>query len=340
MEPKVSEKIRILFLGLIGPAVLFYLLYAVLIRTEKFQTFDRLRNQYWSEFISGRADKGARVDLVVLGDSTAKTAFNPSLVDSPFGVNLGLNHGTGLTIYHMMETYLETRPAPKCILVLYQSNWRTNYSKFFSGVLFYHPFSWERVRRIWEIASEHGVFPADQIGAFEFWSKAVTAALQIDPFPLEDMQAAIWGRSELDLDLVHRAQMRTRGYFASRRMSPVHRAFFDDTLYPGFKEEFSPNESDDFYFARLLQLAEEKGFKVLHGPTPVPESEFEGATATFRKGRDAHLDEVFSRSTRSVRLNLPKSLPRDSFYDFFHFNVRGTEAVTEALRPSLSEHCR
>jgi hypothetical protein len=339
MEPNFRSKLRTLFLGLLFPAVLLYAGYFAsteipgMIIHDNFLFFSDFYKRYMNDEIS----EPARPRLVVLGDSTSKASYNPGFEPDLPAVNFGFNHGTGMIAYHVLEELIEKRGPPACLLVIYQWNSEKNYSSFFDAVLFTRSFSFERVEKIWRSSREGPVFPADGSSHLDYLMKSALAMSRLSPLPISDLQKYVFGQApSVDEELSLRRQLKNRGAFFSNRTEPINRPFFDRSLYGASLKPFSPSLTDDFYFRRILKLAEEKKMKVFFAITPVADAPEFANTAAFRAARDRHMRELFSSATE---LTLPGDLPREDYYDFFHVNVKGATVLTAHMAPTLKAEC-
>ncbi len=282
------------------------------------------------------------IDLVVLGDSTSRSAVNPTDFKDLFAVNLGVNGGTALSAYYVMERYVRANPKPRCLLYLSQYNWKRNYGDFFHKAIFYGNLNWDNFQRAWEVGAENGVFPATEYTYPEYVIKALRTDLLVDELPLNLIQEFVTGRyprKARKAKMMKRSAIKNRGFQdnAIKRVLPEER-FFNE-MHAAFLRPFQAYPSEDFYLRRLAEFAKANGIQFFYAMLPVAQSDYVEDAAEHLKQRNAHLETVLNSIDGVHQIPLPVTLSRSYFFDFTHMVREGADQVRPLLDPYLKKAC-
>lgn len=337
----LGAKFRLFFKGIFVPLFLYFLLCTFLsdsvLHSDYWQT-DR-SHRFYREFMAGELDGEIKdVDLVVLGDSTARAAFDPR--EFPHSaVNLGLYWGTALTSYHTLVSYLERRPAPRCLLMLYQYNWTRNYESFFNRVVNYQVFRWRDLLRIWDQSAGHGVFPASQHSYPAYLLRSLLGLARLNNAGLFTFRATggelVPARKKIFKDFRKR-----RGYaFDPPARTEKRLRFFRPRIHGSYHQPFSPSETEDFYLREIARLAEEKGIHLVYGATPLADTEYFSPAEGFVAPRNQHIQRLFEGFPAARILELPARERKGRFADFVHFNRKGSRRFTAEFERRFDELC-
>jgi len=344
VEKSVKNKLKLLLKGYIAPAAVLWLVYYSVLSAFFVELFgfSAARAQYVKEIFSEpEAHKISPADLVVIGDSTAKSAVNPLAVNYAFTLNLGVNAGTALTSYAVLKRYLQQFPKPKCVLYIAQYNWERNYGDFFPKVLFYDTYDWRDLPSMWLTGKREGIFPADQYTTAGFFINALRTELRINELPVNLMQERIfrwWEGRGNKWRKARREMVKLRGFQNNdvRRLLPEDE-FFKVETHSALLASFRAYPAEDFYLRALIDLAEREQVRLIYAFLPLAESENTEAATPHRMVRDAHMRAIFGR--KGIELFLPSTYPRQHFYDFTHLSPEGAVHFQPFLDPTLSQWC-
>lgn len=346
MKEKGKTRLKFLFFGFLVPIVLIFVAYYALV-TAYFDEIFRysIRSMYFRMFFERELPKNMpKIDLIILGDSTARASVNPLEFNSIFAVNLGVNGGTALTAYHVLDRYNQNYGAPKCVLYISQYNWKRNYSSFFSKVVFYRYLNWENIENIWKIGAENGVFPATDYTMLGFYTRVVRNWLYIDELPLNLIQQAYFQPKGPEQRMRFRTAVRyvlyERGFQSYRTQRVLPESQFFNENHVDFLNEFEAYETEDFYLHQLGELAEKTGTYLFYAFLPVADGSRASEVLPHIEARNDHMKDVLSDAKTAVPIPLPLTLPRKYFHDFSHMNVDGAKYLTDLLAPHIESRCK
>ncbi|MGE0525854.1 MAG: hypothetical protein AB7P49_02245 [Bdellovibrionales bacterium] len=333
-------------MGVLLPAFLIWALYFTFILHFHIAThqISLLRSEYYSRFMSGKVRKAyPRIQYVMFGDSTARTALNPRQITSHFGVNLALNNGSIQTSYFGLRKYLQIFPPPGCVLIATQYNYKRNYRKFHPGVARFWIYDPLDLQEIWFFSRAHGVFPASEQGWLSFTTDSLRALFRLDDIPLGEIRSAFQRRERRKIRekvSPRRGIEYYRGHqsFDADRVLPESK-FFREELHGWFRIPFEPSDSEDFYLNEMARLTAEAGTQLILVPLPVAESDYFEATRPHLRDRNAHFARLAQANPRIQVVSLPETWKRSNFLDFNHFNSLGAAEMTSVIQQILSEKC-
>lgn len=346
MNVRGGTRLKFLLFGFLLPIVLIFLAYYGLVTVYFDDIFKySIRSMYFRTFFERDLPRNMpTIDLLILGDSTARASVNPLEFESVFAVNLGVNGGTALSAYHVLDRYNRTYGPPKCVMYISQYNWKRNYNSFFTKVVFYQYLNWENIKNIWEIGVKNGVFPATDYSKFGFFTRIVRTWLYIDELPLNLIQEAYFQPKGPDQRLRIRTArlyvMRERGYQSYRNHPVLPESHFFNDNHVEFLNKFEPYETEDFYLQQLGELAEKTGTYLFYAFLPVAEDSRAEEVRPHIESRNEHIKNVLSGSAMAVQIPLPLTLPRQYFYDFSHMNADGAKYLRTLLEPHLEARCK
>jgi hypothetical protein len=300
-------------------------------------------SDYFTKFFEGKASRRyPRVNLVVLGDSTSRASINPTDFRDLFAVNLGVNGGTALSAYYILERYVREHRAPDCVLYVSQYNWKRNYTYFFGKVVFDGSLDWPAIHHAWKAGADNGVFPATEYSHLGFLLKAARTDLMIEELPLNLMQEFILGKFPLrrkKAKMMRQSSIRNRGFQNNniKKVLPEDR-FFNEG-HADFLQPFEAYPTEDFYLRRLAELANESQIKFFYVTLPVADSQYVEQTAEHFKRRNAHMKQVLSSVPGAEQIPLPATLSREHFLDFTHMVREGADIVRSMAEPYLIKAC-
>jgi hypothetical protein len=302
-----------------------------------------MRSAYLNKFFQEDLPKQyPPIGLVVLGDSTSKSAVNPTNFKYLFGVNLALNGGTALTAYHVLERYLASYPHPKCVLYVSQYNWKRNYGDFFHKTIFYSNLDWHNFKRVWEIGVENGIYPATDYTHAGYLLAAARTRLMLDELPLNLIQELVMEHRPRKLHRaleMKRRMINNRGFQDNTIKRPLTEPRFFNEMHAAFLEPFEAYASEDFYLRALARLSRENKIHFFYAMLPVAESGYVRMSEPHLQLRNAHFRELFATEAGAINIPLPSTLPSDYYYDFTHMVRDGANALAPRFDPYLEKYC-
>lgn len=346
MTQSTKSNWRLFLMGFALPGFLVWLIYYSFVSYFFLQIFRFTGSR--AEFVRQFFDTNLSatyppIDLVVLGDSTAKSALNPVSMNYLFGINLALNGGTALSSYHIFERYLRYHPKPKCILYVSQYNWSRNYADFFDRIVTQRSLGFRELFAIWRYGYQHGIYPRTELTTLSFFLSGIRYHFYIGELPLNLIQKAVRRNLVKGLaiwDLKRREMILNRGFQDNelRRVQPESK-FLKADLHDAYMAPFYSNETEDFYIRALVEGTEKLGIKLLWAMLPVADSDHHVAAEVYQRERDLHVLRIMQNRPHVIQVPMPTKFPRKYYFDFTHMVPEGAVALQPYFDPSLREHC-
>ncbi len=346
MTPRSKSNWRLFLMGFVLPGFLVWLVYYAFVSCFFLQIFrfTGSRAEFTREFFDSHLSATyPPIDLVVLGDSTAKSALNPLSMNYLFGINLALNGGTALSSYHLLERYLRDHPKPKCVLYVSQYNWNRNYAYFFDRIVNQRSLGFRELFAIWRFGYQHGIYPRTELTTLSFFLSSLRYYFYVGELPLNLIQKAI-GRNLIARQAKWEANSRqmiiNRGFQNNelRRVQPEHK-FMNPELHAAYLAPFSANITEDFYIGALIERTEKLGIKLLWAMLPLADSDHYVAAEVHQRERDIHVLRMMQNRPHVIQVPMPTKFPRKYYFDFTHMVPEGAVALQPYFDPSLREHC-
>jgi hypothetical protein len=340
---RIGRRFKIVLFGIVLPMAAFFVVYREFVVFNYYTMFDLngLRSFYYIHLINGATGpQFYPADIVVVGDSTAKSGIDPRALTLRT-VNISANAGSALSSYQTLLRYLEVKPPPRCVLMVHQYNWRHTRELFFQHLVLFDMLGWRDLNDIWRRGAEHGVFPATEYTRVGFFFQSFRHMYKLARVPLPQLQRALWSgasreRMEQKVALLDTAQGFQNN---SRRHLPTEANFVNQSMHEGYLRPFEPDPTEDFYLRELAKLSAERKIRLVYTSLPVSESEILPKTENFFTGRDAHVHALLSDFPEVSFIELPRSMSRINFFDFTHLNWEGANAIGRKLNATLRELC-
>jgi hypothetical protein len=273
---------------------------------------------------------------VLLGDSRAQAAFMPTRLSSK-ATNLGFGAATPLELFIVASNLFDCPNRPDRVMVSLASVEFTLVQPFlWENGARYGFFNFKDLRRIAAAADnlndlslqhtetrdgQQGLL-RDVIYGFHFPSIYLNSLIQ----------SRVFGRHDLNLRLLFEASV-NRGFlpFPPR----------GDPSLPGREVghvEFQPLPIQNYFFDRLLALAQEKGIDIDFVAAPVNSTTINEISPSFQAGFTTYLRDFQARYKGfHVVSPLFYVAPLAAFGDPEHLNVLGAERFTDGLASCLDK---
>jgi len=346
MTPEDKFNWRLLVMAFVLPGLIVWAIYysGVSYFAPQIFKFGGSRAEFPRQFFEADLAKNyPPIDVVILGDSTARSAINPVEIDYLFAVNLALNGGTALTSYHILERYLRTHPKPKCVVYVSQYNWDRNYGYFFERIVFYRLLDPVSLFDVWKMGIQNGVFPRTDYSTVGFFTASLRQYLYLGELPANLIQEAIQyytPERAAHYNSLGRKNVYYRGFQNNELRSPQPESvFFTDERHGAYLGPFVPYATEDFYLRALIERTGKLGIKLLWGSVPMADSEHYTAAKIHQASRDLHVLKIMQNNPHVIQVPMPKSMPRQLYFDFTHMEPEGARALRPYLDSSLRENC-
>jgi hypothetical protein len=340
------EKVKLLFFGILLPAIVVYGAYLLILEKYDFELFNSgsgLFFDFSKRVISGDLDDViGKPQLIIVGDSTARTAYNPARSRAAPAINMAQNWATAMTTYFEVKRYLDGHPVPACVLFLHNYSWRHGYSHYFSTMVPLSGMSLADVKDVWQFGAENDIWPATEMNIFRYYFTAFRNRARLGELRLAEVQQAMEPKlfPTVDQEKAKNKLKENLGFQGNRvnTILPDDR-FFSESLFSIYQQTFEPSAAEDFYLVKLAELAEERGFRLLYGAPPVAASEFGESTKQFLIARRQHARSILGRSPAVRILANPLMAPRGDFTDFTHLNQLGARNFTQLIQRKIQYEC-
>ncbi len=281
----------------------------------------------WEEekyYVNHPSPDGADPDILVIGDSRAKSGLIPSrLSDSKKIYNIAIGGATGIEMYYALKNYLKHHKAPETAIIIFApyhfceiDNW--------GQTLFYDYLTLpELLETEWEACTKR-----DEALRYGGWASDILSfKLRLPNKYLDTMITSRFGGNR---EKIREKEEKIRE--ASGFTSFGEAEGNDELNYETHHPDFDLSPIMDRYFYRLIALLRDEGIQVIVEQSPVNEASDKVITEKFRKGYDEYLTKAEESFPGTV---FEKEVPvyeNSCFGDNNHLNLRGAEMFTEEIR--------
>lgn len=256
--------------------------------------------------------------IVVLGDSRIVAAYMPTKARSRHVVNMGLGGGTPIEAYYILRKLMNSKSGIRKILISFSPTHFEDATMFLGRTM-----------------------------VFEFLTEVEVSEV------LEEMKyKQILGHEPSDyLYCQYKFPQCYKSYYKnliSLNLRPKNLAIYKETLksngwhlfgtktpnsMPGEvgKSAFILNKTVDYYFEKLIELAEKNNIEITYYSTPLSRSAYENIDRSYRK---QYFDYLKGKSVK-MRVIDGGWLPLDCIGDGSHVNNKGAEIVTDYIDRSV-----
>ncbi len=277
----------------------------------------------WAEeksYVNLNNPKGMDADMLIIGDSRAKSGVIPSEIRDDGSVyNIAIGGTTSIEMYYAVKNYLKSHAAPSEAVVIFApyhfcdiDNW--------GQTLYYDYLSVPELMEAESMALKTG---EDKVCYPGFLSDILSFKLRLPNKYLDAVFSSRFGGNLAD----------NRAKFDSVRKDLGYTAFGeaegnDELNYETHHSEFDLSPLMDGYYKRLLKLLDDNGVKVKILQVPVNQASSEAISPEFLTGFRAYMSEIQSLFPNfSVETEIPV-YENSYFGDNNHLNRRGAEKFT------------
>ncbi len=339
-EMTQKAKLSLVAGGILLPICLIYFIYQNLLDRYTQSTFNFADLTFAYEHQVIRETDGSREDVVILGDSTGKSALNPEELHSTTSINLATNVGNALSSFYIMNGYLRHHPAPQCFVLSFQYNWKHSYQHFFEWMPYYDVLSLSDLVSVWSRSVGKDFFPADRMGFFPYLAKSLMSYLRLNDLHLAELQSALGRQVEFSADEVRSRFIAEKGFQDnSVRRHLAGEDFFNLDFHIPYFKNFEASPAEDYYLQQMAELTRAHHANLLIVATPAAESEEATRSSAFFSGRHEHLQKIFAGKADVEVFNEEPVRPRSEYFDFTHMNREGALAFSRRLDLELAKRC-
>lgn len=339
----MKSRAKLFWLGVVLPASVVYGLFRGALFVYEVPLFSRdgLAYEYMTKVQEGAVHRHP-IDAVVVGDSTGSTSLYPSRIRSFFSVNLAQNWGSALGSYFTVNRFLRNRPAPRCVVMLHQYNWKHTEENFFDMLVYHGAINSSEIVETWRLGRQNEMWPADTWTAPSFFYRAAVNRLRLGSLPLVDLQKAV-REPPLESFRKRRAVLEKieqfRGFLFVSEHTVLSEELFARQVTRNYYRKFASLRSEDYYLRKIAELAEEKNFQFIYLAPPVADTDYVAPSRKFRKGRDQHVRDLLAGYKNATVLSREETRPRSFFTNFTHMNAKGARLFSLQMEEELHERC-
>lgn len=261
-------------------------------------------------------------EMVVLGDSIAKTAVRPNSISGHKTVNLSLGGASVVEMYDSLEAYLKHHQPPKVVLCLFGINHYAGGDCYIPRTLYFHYLDGRRLKELNEAAIK--------IGSPSFWNSDEIRQLTLE---------YVFWNPKLYLPAVFNSGFTGR-YALNRALygqlsSEKGWMLFgtdESNSEPGFLAEadsFTADPINDYYLGKMAELCEENDIQFILEQAPVKTSSLALVDSDVEQSYFAYFGALKSRYPDSL-INMEYVIYDDCMFgDPNHMNAAGAQAYTQ-----------
>jgi len=238
-----------------------------------------------------------------------------------------------------LDRYLVKNSAPKCLLLSTSSIDYYYEHYFWQNYLGTNLYDMNEIQEFYRQSEGKNVFPSSQYPKWQFLLKSM--AFRYFYFsPYKKMRFM----SSLGISSDEEAK-----YHFTRKEIESHRGF---TGYqPGKSSEafvswrhaylfkpFQPIPTDDFYFTRILEKAQQKKIKIFYFEVPLFQSN-DTKISQFHQNHLKHIASLINPYPIAKIVTSHLKLDRSYYRDISHFNTKGAALFSEELKKSVEKEC-
>lgn len=338
-RPRRSS-VHLFLIGFALPFSIIYTIYLIILKNHEFEIFHRSSTSYLyrQNFLDRSLSTPVEnPQLVVVGDSSAKSSFIPQRVLEVSSVNLGLNKGNAITAYWTIDNLLQHYPAPNCVLMIYHYNWEHSYRDFFEVNVRFKAMSYSELKGVWNESAHENLFPASSYSFPNFWLHVLIYQLRLDHPEFSELQELFWNKK----NVVPEAQrsVRIERSFGYQSSATKDRAFYTADYHEQFLRDFSPSLTEDHYLKKLVDLANKHQIKFFLTSLPFAQSDLLPKVRPFTEQRNAYLESLSKKWPGLTWIQLPSEESRQYMVDLSHTNHIGAQKYTDLIWSKIKSQC-
>jgi len=279
------------------------------------------------DFISKRSTEGVDEpdpDMIIIGDSRAKSGILPEMLDQEGGAyNIAIGGCNSIEMYFALEKYLESHKTPQKAVVIFApyhfcdiDNWGQTQT-----------FNYLTCSQLFRVYCDAAKSDERALLGEHFFTDVFSYKLRLPNKYLASVYSArLWGRRAENLEK-YRQVRADLGYteFGSEKGN-------DKANYETHHEVFDLSPLVNLYYQRLLSLAQEKGISVYVLQAPVNETSDGLITREFRSSFAALMEEVKADHPDFVVESEIPVFENRYFGDNNHLNREGAEKFTALVK--------
>lgn len=333
MQQKMWKEIGILCGKLVLLLLPFFVLLPLYCRFFPFYYLDeeyamyRQQNDFVTGMTNGKeSNEVENPQIIVIGDSRAKAAFDPALLSTKNSVyNLALGGTTPIEGYYSLEKYLTCHEKPQTVVLSYAPMHLMDVDTLWTRCIYFHTFDASSFRDLTMHAQD--------------FSK--TEKILIDHYAFEYLMYQCYMPNKYATALkksafVLRHKTTTKKYTAMEEFKGhtfYGTADYSDGIDGEAKvEDFVESDIIAWYLQRTIDLCHDNGIKVIVEQAPVNETSYRIITPDFKEHFRSYMNQLAAKNPQDAIYTDFYRYPNESFGDADHLNAKGVQQFCEQMK--------
>lgn len=282
---------------------------------------------YWKQQRDYIYSRHEAVDLVVIGDSIAKSSYIPKEMEGINTINLGLGGATPIEMYYTLKVYLQNNDKPKYVVCTYNPNSLKVNNQFINRTLYFRYLTYSQIQEISRVGKS--------LNESEFYGSEFNKTVL--SYYLGTPQKYL--PSVFNATFVGRRSINRNGYNSVQE--DLGFMLFGLAEYCGNisslgDDYFECRPINKYYLDKTIELCNQNGIEFIYEPAAVNAATYQYYIQTNLKKSI----ETFYLSL-STQYNNPKinhtilQFSDDCFGDEAHLNMRGAQQYTKLFMEKL-----
>lgn len=262
-------------------------------------------------------------DVLIVGDSSAKTGILTSGFDGMNVYNISILSGTSVEIYVSLRNYLENHDAPGSVIMMFSVRDLISNGYLYDYILFFNYYSWQEMNEMYEKGQELND---------PYWGSDIIKTYMLKSYlrdPMHYMTAVnnsgFFGRYPSNKKRYEQLE-NDRGWMIMGTNDENYDADYISEL-----EHFEVLPMQDNYIRQIIELCEENDIEIIIEQAPIKES----SRGMIRENVVSEFEEYFGQLQKDYPdAKIESTLvyySNNYFTDVDHVNLRGAEKFTAEI---------
>ena len=322
-----KDKSKSFFLSFLTLKFLMFLFYSFFVLNFK-NIYMSEEWPIWSD-VKNKINKKSKkkYNLIMLGDSRAKSALIPNIIQDKKVLSLAIGGATPIEGYFTLKKYLENNPKPEFIIISYAPFHFVIQDSFWDRTVKYNFLKYNEYNEIIRI-SRNLELNAETLGK----ENKIIDYFIYTPKYFRDFYSGIYHRRWIKNKNKMRKLALSNGHIFYGKNNSSDGLFFEAR---GDQLVFEPSALINYYFEKLLDLANEEEIKTVYYSMPFNNTSYSTINREFIDNHNEYLDKKSLKSNLFI-LNYLNKLPNSDFGDASHL-YNGSNKVTRDIIKKIQQ---
>lgn len=278
---------------------------------------------YWKQqkdYVNSNSDYN---DILILGDSTAKSDICTDLDDDLSMYNLAIGGATSTELYVSFRNYLKVHDKPKAVIMMFASRTLVSNPSFWGRTIYFNFFSWSELEELYEIGKELN----DPIWTSDWLRLNILRYYFKDPnhYLAAVNNSSLFGRYSENVNMYEQVE-RDKGWMLFGTEDGAYGENYLTTL-----ESFKVGPMEDYSIRRIIELCEENDIEIIVEPPPAKTSDLGEIQENVLSEYEAYLQQLQQDYPYALVNTSLAYYDNEYFGDDNHFNRKGAEMYTAEI---------